>query len=55
MEEVRHAIKEAASKSAPGPSGQTIEFNKYILAEIPYIITKALNEIPFYTTKLSVS
>ena len=46
-EEVRQAMKEAASKSAPGPSGQTIGFYKYIFTEIPYIVTKALNEIMF--------
>ena len=47
IDEIRSALKEASSKSAPGPSGQTIGFYKFIFTEIPNIVTNALNEITF--------
>ncbi len=44
-EEVKKAISSAKASTAPGPSGQTIF--KYLYAEIPNILTRALNELTF--------
>ena len=46
-EEVKKAISSAKASTAPGPSGQTIAIFKYLYAEIPNILTRALNELTF--------
>jgi hypothetical protein len=39
-DEVRQAMQSAKAHSAPGPSGQTLGFYKYIFAQIPHIFTR---------------
>jgi hypothetical protein len=46
-EKVKKAISSAKASTAPGPSGQTIAIFKYLYAEIPNILTRALNELTF--------
>lgn len=45
--EVKETLGQAASKSAPGPTGQTIGIFKYIFSEMPATMTAALNELTF--------
>ena len=39
-DEVRQALQNAKSQSAPGPTGQTLGFYKYIFQQIPYVFYK---------------
>jgi len=47
-DEVRQALQNAKSQSAPGPTGQTLGFYKYIFQQIPYTFTKCMNIITYY-------
>ena len=47
MSEVKEALSQAAGKSAPGPSGQSVGIFKFIFSEIPLTMTVALNELTF--------
>ena len=47
MSEVKEALSQAAGKSAPGPSGQSVGIFKFIFSEIPLTMTVALNELAF--------
>ena len=47
IEEIQQAIQEATESSAPGPSGQTINFFKLLFLEIPLLFTEALNQLVF--------
>jgi hypothetical protein len=47
-DEVRQALQNAKPQSAPGPTGQTLGFYKYLFQQIPYIFTKCMNIITFY-------
>jgi hypothetical protein len=46
-DEVRQALQNAKSQSAPGPTGQTLGFYKYIFQQIPYTFTKCMNIITY--------
>ena len=46
-DEVKEGLTQAAGKSAPGPSGQSVGIFKYIFSEIPLTMTVALNELTF--------
>jgi len=46
-DEVRQALQSAKAHSAPGPSGQTLGFFKYIFAQIPHIFTRCMNLVAF--------
>jgi len=46
-DEVRQALQSAKAHSAPGPSGQTLGFFKYIFSQIPYIFTRCMNLVAF--------
>jgi hypothetical protein len=46
-DEVRQAMQSAKAHSAPGPSGQTLGFYKYIFAQIPHIFTRCMNLVAF--------
>jgi len=46
-DEIKQAISEAKSVSAPGPSGQTISFFKLLMMHIPNLMTQALNQLVF--------
>jgi len=46
-EEIKQALQEATESSAPGPSGQTINFFKLLFLEIPLLFTEALNQLVF--------
>jgi hypothetical protein len=45
--EMQDALNDANEVSAPGPSGQNIAFYKLLFAEIPNIMTRAINQIVF--------
>ncbi len=47
MDEVRQALQNAKSQSAPGPTGQTLGFYNYIFQQIPYTFTKCMNIITY--------
>ena len=47
VSEVKEALSQAAGKSAPGPSGQSVGIFKFIFSEIPITMTVALNELAF--------
>ena len=47
VSEVKEALSQAAGKSAPGPSGQSVGIFKFIFSEIPLTMTVALNELTF--------
>jgi hypothetical protein len=46
-QEIRAALSSAKAGAAPGPSGQTAAILKYLLAEVPSLLVKALNELTF--------
>ena len=46
-DEVKEVLTQAAGKSAPGPSGQSVGIFKYIFLEILLTMTVALNELTF--------
>ncbi len=45
--EVQDALNDANDVSAPGPSGQNIAFYKLLFADIPNIMTQAINQMVF--------
>ncbi len=45
--EVQDALNDANDVSAPGPSGQNIAFYKLLFADIPNIMTQAVNQMVF--------
>jgi hypothetical protein len=45
--EVQDALNDAKYVSAPGPSGQNIAFYKLLFADIPNIMTRAINQTVF--------
>jgi hypothetical protein len=47
INEVRDALSSAKAGAAPGPSGQTAAIFKYLLAEVPSLLVKSLNELTF--------
>jgi len=47
-DKVRAALQAAKIHSAPGPTGQTLGFYKFIFHQIPYIFTRCMNIITFY-------
>jgi hypothetical protein len=47
-DEVRQALQTAKAHSAPGPTGQTIGFYKFIFQQIPYLFTRCMNVITFW-------
>ena len=47
-EEVKWALQQASSTSAPGPSGQTISIFWLIFMEAPTLLTAAVNQIAFW-------
>jgi hypothetical protein len=46
-DEVKQALQKAKAHSAPGPTGQTLGFYKYIFQQIPYIFTRCMNIVAF--------
>jgi hypothetical protein len=46
-DEVKQALQKAKAHSAPGPTGQTLGFYKYIFQQIPYTFTRCMNIIAF--------
>ncbi len=46
-DEITAALKNKNKNSAPGPSGQTAGFYKYIMSQMPGIFTKTINELAF--------
>ncbi len=46
-DEVLQALQTAKVHSAPGPSGQTLGFYKFIFHQIPYLFTRCMNVIAF--------
>ena len=53
IDEVKQAISEAKTVSAPGPSGQTITFFKLIFASAPNLMVQALNQLVFVPSLVS--
>ncbi len=47
-EEVKWALQQASSTSAPGPSGQTISIFQLIFLEAPTLLTAAVNQLAFW-------
>ena len=47
VSEVQDALNDANDVSAPGPSGQNIAFYKLLFADIPNIMTQAINQMVF--------
>jgi hypothetical protein len=47
VQEIRAALSSAKAGAAPGPSGQTSAIFKYLLAEVPNLLVKALNELTY--------
>ena len=47
VDELKDALANAKTDSAPGPSGQTIAIFKYIFSQTPVTFTKAINELIF--------
>jgi hypothetical protein len=47
-DEVKEALQSAKAHSAPGPTGQTLGFYKFIFHQIPYLFTRCINNIVFY-------
>ena len=47
-DEIRNALQSAKAHSAPGPTGQTLGFYKYIFSQIPYLFTKCINIATFF-------
>ena len=45
--EVKEALATAKKNAAPGPTGQTSAIFKYLLAEVPKLLVKTLNELTF--------
>ncbi len=46
-DEVKQALQKAKAHSAPGPTGQTLGFYRYIFQQIPYIFTRCMNIFAF--------
>jgi hypothetical protein len=46
-DEVASALRSAKAHSAPGPTGQTLGFYKYLFQQIPYIFTLCINRIVY--------
>jgi hypothetical protein len=46
-EEVALALGASKAHSAPGPTGQTLGFYKYLFQQIPYLFTRCINSIAF--------
>ena len=46
-DEVRLALQEGKAQSAPGPSGQTLGFYKFVFQQIPYLFTRCMNIMLF--------
>jgi hypothetical protein len=46
-DEVKQALQKAKAHSAPGPTGQTLGFYKFIFQQIPYIFTRCINILTF--------
>ncbi len=47
-DEVLQALQTAKVHSAPGPTGQTLGFYKFIFHQIPYLFTRCMNILIFY-------
>jgi hypothetical protein len=47
VDDIKNAIRQAAKKAAPGPTGHTTALYAFIFSEIPEIFTKAINELIF--------
>jgi hypothetical protein len=46
-EEVASALRAAKAHSAPGPTGQTLGFYKYLFQQLLYFFTRCINSIAF--------
>jgi hypothetical protein len=46
-DEIKQALQSAKAHSAPGPTGQTLGFYKFLFQQLPYIFTKCMNVITF--------
>ena len=54
-DDIKTALQAAKVSSAPGPTGQTLGFYKFIFHQIPHIFTRCINMIAFYTDILDSS
>ncbi len=53
-EEVKWALQNASTTSAPGPSGQTISLYRLLYVEAPTLLTSAINQLAFCTDMTSL-
>jgi len=47
-DEIKQALQKAKAHSAPGPTGQTLGFYKFLFLQLPHLFTKCINIITFY-------